>query len=128
MAIKISGTTIVDDARTFINYGATHNALGNVSGDTTINLQLGNYVSATITGLTTFTFSNPLASPNACGFVLELTDGASSSVIWPNSIRWPNGTVPLLTISGIDILVFLTDDGGTNWRGMLSIKDSKAAV
>lgn len=125
MAIKISGDTIIDDTRNVINYGITHNQLGSGSGTRDINLQSGNYVSATVSGATTFTFSNPLASPNACGFILELTNGGSSTVIFPNTVRWPGGTAPTLTVSGIDILVFVTDDGGTNWRGVVSMLDSK---
>lgn len=128
MAIKISGNTIIDDSRTFINYGATHNALGSGSGTRTINLQSGNYVSATVTGTTSFVFSNPLSSPNACGFVLELTNGGSATVTWPVEVRWPKGVAPSLTSSGVDVLVFITDDGGSNWRGVASMLDSKAAV
>jgi hypothetical protein len=127
MAIKISGSTIIDDSRTLINYGSTHNALGSGSGTRNINLQLGNFVSATVAGATTFTFSNPLASPNACGFVLELTNGGSSVVTWPTTVRWPGGTAPTLTSAGVDVLVFVTDDGGTNWRGVASMLDSKSA-
>jgi hypothetical protein len=126
MAIKISNTTIVNNDRGIQNYGLTHNALGSGSGTRTINLQSGNYVSATVTGATTFVFSNPLASPIACGFVLELTNGGSASITWPTSVRWPKGEAPILTISGVDILAFITDDGGTNWRGVVSILDSKA--
>ena len=56
MAIKISGTTIIDDQRTFVNYGSKHNELGTGSGTRNIDLTLGNYVSATVSGPTTFTF------------------------------------------------------------------------
>lgn len=126
--IAIQGTNIINSTRTIQNYGVTHNALGSGSGTRDINLQNGNFVSATVAGATTFTFSNPLASPHACGFVLELTNGGSASVIWPTSIRWPKGTAPALTGSGVDVLAFFTDDGGTNWRGVLSMSDSKATV
>ena len=128
MAIKISGNTIIDDTRTFLNYGVTHNALGSVSGTTDINLQSGNYVSATVTGTTTFTFSNPLSAPHACGFVLELTNGGSAAITWPANVRWPKGVAPTLTADGTDVLVFVTDDAGSNWRGLASMLDSKAAA
>jgi hypothetical protein len=127
MAIKLSGSTIINDSRTLVNYGSVHNVLGNVSGTTTINLQSGNYVSATVVGATTFVFSNPLASPNACGFALRLTNGGSSTVIWPAAVQWPSGTAPTLTAEGIDLLVFITDNGGTLWRGTASMTDVKAA-
>jgi hypothetical protein len=124
MAIKILDSTVINDSRAIENYGINHNVLGSGSGTRDINLQVGNYVSATVAGATTFTFSNPLASPNACGFILELTDGGSATITWPTAVRWPGGTAPTLTTSGVDVLVFVTDDGGTNWRGVASMLDS----
>jgi hypothetical protein len=125
MPIQISNSTIINDARTLINYGLTANVLGSGSGSRTINLTLGNYHSATVSGATTWTFSNPLASPNACGFILELTNAGSAAQTWPAAVRWPGGTSPTLTANGVDLLVFITDDGGTNWRGVASMLDSK---
>lgn len=124
MAIKISGNTIIDDNRCLINYGVVHNALGNVSGATTINLQLGNYVSATATGNITWTFSNPVPAANACGFIFELTDGGNHTMTWPNTVRWPNSIAPTLSTNGIDVLVFITDNAGSDWRGALAMKNS----
>jgi hypothetical protein len=122
----IGGSAYINNNRTITQYGTTHNALGSGSGNRTIDLDLGNYVSATVTGITTWTFSNPLASPNAVGFVLELTDGGSATQNWPTpSVKWPGGTAPTLTASGVDVLTFVTDDGGTNWRGVVSMLDSK---
>ena len=106
------------------NSGATHNALGSGSGSRTIDLTLGNYVSATVAGTTTWTFSNPFTSPTAVVFILELTNGGSAALTWPAAVKWPNGTAPTLTVSGVDLLSFVTDDGGTTWRGVLSIRDS----
>jgi hypothetical protein len=128
MAIKISNSTIIDDNRAIENYGITHNQLGSVSANVSIDLQLGNYVSATVTDTTTYIFSNPLTSPIASGFVLELTDGGNETVTWPTSVRWPGGVAPELTTDGVDVLVFITDDGGTNWRGTVSMSDSRAEV
>jgi hypothetical protein len=106
------------------DYALTHNALGSGSGARTINLELGNYVSATVTGNTTWTFSNPPASPHAGGFVLELTNGGAYTMTWPSSVKWPGGSGPTLTASGVDVLAFLTRDGGTTWRGALSMANS----
>ena len=126
MTIKIQGNTLINDSRALINYGLVHSALGSVSGATTINLLNGNFFSATVAGATTWTFSNPLASPNACGFVIELTNAGASAITWPAAVNWPGGTAPTLTAAGVDVLVFITDDGGTNWRGIASMLDSKA--
>jgi hypothetical protein len=123
--IFIAGSAYINSNRTITRYGTTHNQLGAGSGSRTINLSLGNFVSANVTGITTWTFSNPLTSPAATGFVLELTNGGSATQNWPASVKWPGGTAPTLTSSGIDVLTFFTDDGGTTYRGVLSMLDSK---
>ena len=110
---------------TLQNYAVVRNQLGSVSGSRTINLNLGGYVSATSTGITTWAFTNPTASPNASGFVLELTNGGSFVQVWPTTVRWPSSIAPTLTTTGVDLLVFITDDGGLNWRGSLVMIDSR---
>ena len=109
------------------DYGEVTNAIGSVGGGTQdIDVALGNNVTATVdTGSTTFTFSNPTASDELCGFTLFLTNGGSQTVNWPATVDFPGGTAPTLTASGIDILVFVTTDGGTIWHGMASSLDSK---
>lgn len=124
MALKISNTTIVDNNRNVINYGTTITAIGNATGATSINLSNGNYFTATTTGSTTWTFSGQLSS-SFNGFILKLTNGGSATQTWPTGIKWPGGTAPTLTTSGIDVLVFITDDNGTTWRGIASMLDSK---
>jgi hypothetical protein len=84
-------------------------------------------VSATVdTGANTFTFSNPTASDELCAFSLVLTNGGSQTVNWPGVVDWAGGTAPTLTASGVDILVFITIDGGTIWHGMAASADSKS--
>ena len=102
------------------DYGEVTNALGDLGGGTdAIDLTAGNSVSATVsTGTQTFTFTNPTASDEGCGFTLVLTNGGSQTVNWPASVDWPAATAPALTASGVDILTFWTIDGGTIWHGM----------
>lgn len=106
------------------DYGLWHNALGTLTSNATINITSGNYVSATVGAILTFTFSNPTPTSNACGFILELTNGGSAAVTWPAAVKWPSATAPTLTTSGVDVLTFITDDGGTTWRGVVSMQDS----
>ena len=81
----------------------------------------GNSVSATVdTSANTFTFSNPTASDELCGFTLTLTNGGSQTVNWPASVDWAAATAPTLTAAGVDVLVFYTIDGGTTWYGFLA--------
>ena len=109
------------------DYGEVTNALGDLGGGTdAIDLTLGNSVSATVsTSAQTFTFTNPTASDELCGFTLVLTNGGSQTVNWPASVDWAGGTAPTLTTAGVDILVFITNDAGTIWHGMISSGDSK---
>jgi len=125
MPYNLAGSAYINDDRTITRYATTHNILGSGSGSRTIDISLGNFVSATTTGTTTWTFSNPIsASTAATGFVLELTNGGSATQNWP-SVKWPGGTAPTLTTSGVDILTFVTDDSGTTWRGVVTMLDSK---
>lgn len=96
--------------------GELHQTLGSVSGAVTVDLSLGNSVSATIAAATTLTFTG--AASGACRTVLlTLTNGGSATVTWPSTIKWPGGTAPTLTASGVDLVILSTSDGGTTWRG-----------
>jgi len=102
------------------DYGEVTNALGSAGGARTIDLTLGNSVTATASASTnTWTFSNPTASDELCGFTLMLTNGGSQTMTWPASVDWAGGSAPDLTSSGVDCLVFWTVDGGTIWNGGL---------
>ena len=86
----------------------------------TCNLDNAGAFSLTMTGNTTFTFSNATSGMSS-GFILQLT-GNGSTVTWPSSVDWAGGTAPDAPASGeTDILVFWTRDGGTTWYGALSI-------
>ena len=104
-----------------LDYGEVTNAIGGTGGGTQdIDLELGNSVTATVdTSANTFTFSNPVASDELCGFTLGLTNGGSQTVNWPGAVDWAGGSAPTLTASGVDWLVFWTADGGTIWNGGL---------
>jgi hypothetical protein len=90
-----------------------------------IDLSTANYFSKTITGTITFTVSNVPSSGIAQTFVLDLTNGGSSSITWWSGVKWPGGTAPTLTSSGRDVLGFFTYDGGTTWTGLLLGLDLK---
>ena len=91
------------------------------AGTHDISLEDGNAVTATLAGNVTFTFSNPPASGKQGAFTIILTqDGTGSRIVtWPGTVMWASGTTPTLTTAaaGIDVLGFLTVDGGTNWFG-----------
>jgi hypothetical protein len=110
---------------TIIDYSVYHNALGSRSGTVVIDCEQGNYVSVTAVGAINWAFINPPTGPRATGIILELTNGGSFTQNWMSSIRWPSGTAPILSSTGIDVLIFITDDAGANWRGAISMSDSR---
>ena len=97
--------------------GELHQSLGSISGSKTIDLSLGNSISATIGAATTLAFAG--AAPGACRTVLlTLYNGGAYTVTWPSIIKWPGGTAPTLTASGVDLVILTTSDGGATWRGV----------
>lgn len=91
-------------------------SLGTISGTVTIDLSAGLSVSATVGGAVTLAFSNAPVG-GAVVVVLRLTNGGSAVVTWPASILWADSTAPALTDAGTDMIVLVTDDGGTSWLG-----------
>lgn len=117
---QLTGADQTVSAINLKDYGEITNAIGNATGAKTIDLTLGNSVTATTTGATTWTFSNPTASDELCSFSIKLVNGGSATQTWPTSVDWPAATAPTLTTSGTDVLVFTTCDGGTTWYGFVA--------
>jgi hypothetical protein len=94
---------------------------GNYAGNITavslldIDCSTANYFTKTIAADSTFTFSNPPSS-RSFAFALELTH-TSGAITWPAAVKWPKDTAPTLTTGKTHIFIFVTDDGGTRWRG-----------
>jgi len=110
------------------DYAESVNAIGATGGGSqSIDLTLGNIVTATQTSSeTTYSFDNPSVTGKCCSFTFILTNGASNSgTAWPPAVDWAGGTEPTLTASGIDILSFITIDGGTIWYGFTGGLDMK---
>lgn len=103
------------------DYGETVSAHGNTSTAETVDLENGNVHTATLDANCAFTFSNPPASGTAGSFTLILTQDTTGSrtVTWPASVDWAGGTAPTLSTGAndVDVLTFLTTDGGTTWLG-----------
>jgi len=76
--------------------------------------------------ITTFNWSNHAASGHVSSFVMKvIQDGSGSRTIaWPDgtnsvTVRWPGDTAPTLSsgAADVDVFVFFTHDGGTNYYG-----------
>ena len=81
-----------------------------------LDLSTGNYFTKTISGNSTFTFSNPAASGTVSIFMLELTH-SSGTVTWPGTVKWNGDTAPTLTTGKTHLFMFVTDDNGSRYRG-----------
>lgn len=88
-----------------------------------LDLELGNVFDLTLDDSPALTFSNPPATGKGGSFTLILRQDATGSrtVTWPASVQWAGGTAPTLTAAGagIDILTFITKDGGNTWFGFV---------
>ena len=85
-------------------------------GANAVDCSAGNYFTKTITGATTFTFTN-VPTGVAYTFTMEVTLNGSNAITWPATVKWPADTPPTITDGKTQLFVFLTDDGGTRWRG-----------
>ena len=127
MAIKISGTTVIDDSRNITNivsakptrYTETVSDKGSATGTVTLDCSAGSVFTHTSAGTTTYAFSNPPSSGTAFTLTLILTSGGAHSITWPASVTWTEGAdAPTHPDSGnVGYYKFVTSDGGTNWYG-----------
>ena len=142
MAIKVGGTTVIDDSRNITPVSSTVSntltvakvtetavALGTVTSAATINLFAGTVFTATLGGNCTFTITNPGA---ASSFTLILTnDGTPGrTVAWAGgSFKFPGGAAALsrtTTAAGVDVWVFFSPDSGTTFHGNIAMKGQAA--
>lgn len=96
---------------------------GNSGTADTIDWTQGNVQKSTLTGDCTFTFTAPSGPAH---LTLKLVqDGTGSRLVtWPGTVKWPNGTAPVLTTtaSATDLVVFYFD--GTDFYGQWAGKFS----
>lgn len=91
-------------------------AKGSVSGAVTLDLSASDHFSLTVGGaITSITLSNVPASPKVTALLLEITNGGAFTITWPTSFKFPSGTAPALTASGVDLMGLVTRNGGTSW-------------
>jgi hypothetical protein len=112
MTLNASGSASFTGSVTADSYKTTANSVSALA----INLSTGNYFTKTINGNSTFTFTNPPSSGTVGSFTLELTH-TSGTVTWPSSVKFPADTAPTLTAGKTHLFVFVTDDGGSRYRG-----------
>ena len=126
MAIKVTGSTVIDDNKLFLpnNSAEVSTSVSISSNAITLDLNTAAVFNVNLSeNINTITLSNVQASGRASSFVLILTgDGAARTVIWPANFLWPNDTAPNLTsaLGKKDVFIFFTTDGGTYWQAFIS--------
>ena len=85
-----------------------------VSGSA-IDCSAGNYFTKTVGSAITFSFTNV---PSGCtfSFVIEITH-TSGTISWPGSVKFAGNNAPNLTTGKTHLFTFVTDDGGSRFRG-----------
>ena len=108
-------------ARVDVNGTSAHNVAPTTG---TLDLSVSQMFTITTTAATTWSFTNVPATRGVT-VVLRLENGGSFTQTWPASVKWPGGTAPTLTNPGVDMIIFVTHDGGTTWHGNVFGKDIK---
>lgn len=125
VTVATASNTLTLTNKTLTAFAETLYAFGNTGTSATLTLSSGNFVTATLTGNCTFTFSMTSVPSGVYSFTLALTnDGtAGRTITWPASVKWPNASVPTRTTTAnrTDVYTFFTPDGGTTWFGNLSL-------
>lgn len=141
MAIKISGTTVIDDSRNLTNIG-TATISGNVqlleelqatayiethknlSGDTSVIVDCdeANSFEFVVIGNMTVTFDYSginLTSNDSYAFIIRvIATFGPYTITWPSSVDWAGGTAPdAPELGDTDVYVFYTTNGGSTWYG-----------
>ena len=128
-----------NDLNTFLSVSLNSDGTLKSGGGTTAVLTAtygtGNQVLATATygaflitlsGTPTFTSFSGAVGGTESSFTLYLKQPSSGSTfytpIWPSAVQWQDSIAPTLSaVNGaVDILVFSSPDGGTNWYGSLA--------
>lgn len=136
MAIKVGGTTVVDDSRNLTNVvsatltgtlqtqkiAETAVAIGNTGTAANIDLSQGTVFTATLNGNATLTIINPT---NVSSFSLILTNDATPgrTVAFAGSgatFKFPGGSLSrTTTANAVDVFFFFTPNGGTTYFGSI---------
>jgi hypothetical protein len=98
------------------NFGQSITSVSGATGVAAVNCSLSNYYTITVNGNIELSFTSVPAG-RAFYFTIEITH-TSGTIQWPSSVKWPSDTAPTLTTGKTHIFMFITDDGGTRWRGV----------
>jgi len=106
-------------AASYVDLDVSGTYAGNVVAVSALNIDCstGNYFTKTISTSSAFTFSN-VPSSRAFSFTVEVNcTGSSTAITWPAAVKFPGDVAPTLTDAKTHLFLFVTDNGGTRFRG-----------
>jgi hypothetical protein len=119
-ALTMGGTlALVDNLLTrpyLQDYAEVVNAVGSISGATNISYAGGNHATATLTGNTTVTITNPPASGRSGTITLEVTGNGTATFAITNGDPGDQGAAGVIPNAEKYFFWLNTIDGGTSWR------------
>lgn len=65
----------------------------------------------------TVNFTNLPPADVATAYTLIITSSGAYDINWGTAVLWPDGSPPILTPNGKDVISLLTTDGGTSFNG-----------
>ena len=107
---------------TFKSKGYTETTVQLTGTTPTIDCSAGNIFYISLTGATTFAFSNVPSYSTTYTATAIITANASSAynITWPAAVRWPGGVTPIRPAEGeTDIYNLTTLDNGVTWYGIV---------
>ena len=123
--VKITGNQTIGGTKTFSSPAILPTSFGKPVALSlgAIDVSKGAAFTKTITANTTFSITGVPNDTVAC-FALILTNAGAYTITWPTGTKWEDGYPPSFTKDGIDIIMFLTPDGGTSWHATVPTRDS----
>lgn len=106
------------------NYGVVATTLS-AGNNHNVNCALGNYFIIPCNSSSQNVYFTSAPANTVYSMTLRFSNGGGGNTIsWANTPKWPSATAPTPSTNN-DIWVFITDDGGTTWRGNQVQKDSR---
>lgn len=102
---------------------ATRVDLPSMTGTATLDFDLANAWTGTVTGTVTIDTTNVPAGTFIVGGVIKITNGGTQ-VTWDAVFKWEGGTAPTLSTTGTDYVAFISLDAGTSFStvALLDVK------
>ena len=84
------------------------------SGTATMNLDTHSAFKFTVGGAMTLTYSGTIPSTQIVQGIIEITNGGAYTITYDSDFKFTDGTEPVLTTSGKDVLSFISFGSSTD--------------